>query len=107
LSLWAVLRNPQRIYPPSLLGSVGCYRVVITWSDTPLKAERGAVSDRSDAFHRNPDKVRKVEFFHQPPGREHVRVTVEYVSGEVRVHVVHKSLLAALLEELNPVEGRD
>jgi hypothetical protein len=61
-----------------------------------------AVFDRSDTFHRDPDKVRTVEFFHQPPGREYVRVTVVYVSGEVRVHVVHKSLLAALLEELNP-----
>jgi hypothetical protein len=35
-----------------------------------------------------------------------VRVTVEYVSGQVRVHVVYKSSLAALLEELNPVERR-
>ena len=65
------------------------------------------MSDESDTFHRNPDKVRKVEFFHQPPGRENIRVTVEYVGGEVRVHVVYKTLLAALLEELNPSEGRD
>jgi hypothetical protein len=36
-----------------------------------------------------------------------VRVTVEYVGGEVRVHVVYKSLLAALLEELNPSKSRD
>jgi len=64
------------------------------------------MSDGSEAFHRDPDKVRKVEFFHQPPGREHVRITVEYVSGEVRVHVVHRSLLAALLEKLNPLETR-
>jgi len=34
-----------------------------------------------------------------------VRVTVQYLSGEVRVHVVCKSLLAALLEELNPQES--
>lgn len=61
--------------------------------------------DGPDTFHRDPDKVRKVELFHQPPGRENVRVTVEYVSGEVRVHVVRKSLLAALLEELNPEES--
>lgn len=72
-----------------------------------MRAERGFVSDGPDASHRDPDKVRKMEFFHQPPGRENVRVTVEYVSGEVRVHVVRKSLLAALLEELNPFEGRD
>ena len=65
------------------------------------------MSDESDAFRRDPDKVRKVGFFHQPPGREHVRVTVEYVSGELRVRVVHKSLLAALLKELNPSENRD
>jgi hypothetical protein len=64
------------------------------------------MSDGSDSFHRDPDKVRKVEIFHQPPGREYVRVTVEYVSGEMRVHVVHRSLLATLLEELNPVESR-
>jgi hypothetical protein len=29
-----------------------------------------------------------------------VRVTVEYVRGEVRVFSVHKSLLATVLEEL-------
>ena len=56
-------------------------------------------------FHRDPDNVRKVEFVHQPPGGEYERVTVEYVSGEVRVHVVYKSLLAHLLEELNPIES--
>ena len=63
--------------------------------------------DNSDEFQVDPDKVRKVEVCHQPPGRGRVRVTVEYVSDEVRVHMVSKSLLAALLEELNPVEGRD
>jgi hypothetical protein len=47
-----------------------------------------------------------VEFVRQPPGGEYERVTVEYVSGEVRVHVVYKSLLAHLLEELNPLESQ-
>jgi hypothetical protein len=43
---------------------------------------------------------------HPPaPGGKYERVTVEYASGEVRVHVVYKSLLAHLLEELNPVES--
>ncbi len=57
--------------------------------------------DKSDRFHLDPDKVRKVELCHQPPGgRERVRVTVEYVSGEVRVLTVHKSLLATVLEAL-------
>jgi len=64
------------------------------------------MSDSSDAFHLDPDKVRKVELCHEPPGREHVRVTVEYVSDEVRVHEVHKSLLATLLGELDAIEGR-
>jgi len=59
----------------------------------------------SHTFHRDPDNVRKVEFVHQPPGGQSVRGTIEYVSGEVRVHVVDKSLLADLLEELNPVES--
>jgi hypothetical protein len=65
-------------------------------------AERKALCDR---FHRDPGKVRRVEFVHQPPGGEYERVTVEYVNGEVRVHVVYRSLLAGLLEELNPVES--
>ncbi len=60
----------------------------------------------SNEFHRDPEKVRKVDFVRQPPGGEYERVTVEYVSGEVRVHVVYKSLLAHLLEELNPVESQ-
>ena len=57
--------------------------------------------DKSDRFHLDPDKVRKVELCHQPPGgRERVRVTVEYVSGEVRVLTAHKSLLTSVLEDL-------
>ena len=58
-----------------------------------------------DMFHCDPDKVREVHFVHQPPGGESVRATVEYVNGEVRVHVIYKSLLAELLEELNPVDS--
>ena len=65
-------------------------------------AERKALCDR---FHRDPGRVRRVEFVHQPPGADYERVTVEYVNGEVRVHVVHRSLLAHLLEEINPVES--
>ena len=57
--------------------------------------------DKSDRFHLDPDKVRKVELCHQPPsGRENVSATVEYVSGEVRVLTVHKSLLTSVLEDL-------
>ena len=62
-----------------------------------------------DKFHRlhlDPDKVRKIELCHQPPGRESVRVTVEYVSGEVRVLTVHKSVLATVLEELYSAESK-
>jgi hypothetical protein len=47
-----------------------------------------------------------VESFLPLPGREHVRVAVEYVSGEVRVHEVYKPLLVASLEKLNPTERR-
>ncbi len=65
-------------------------------------AERKAMCDR---FHRDPGKVRRVEFVHQPPGGDYERVTVEYVNGEVRVHVVYKSLLAGLLGEINPVDS--
>jgi hypothetical protein len=64
------------------------------------------VSDKAHKFHLDPDKVRKVELCHQPPGRERVRVTVEYVSGEVRVLTVHKSLLATVLEELYSAESK-
>jgi hypothetical protein len=58
-----------------------------------------------DKFHRDPDKVRKVEFAHQPPGGGYERVTVEYVNGEVRVHVIDKSFLAGLLKGINPLES--
>ena len=46
-----------------------------------------------------------MELVHQPPGRVRVRVTVEYVSGEVRVLTVHKSALAGVLEELYSAES--
>jgi hypothetical protein len=64
------------------------------------------VSNKANRSHLDPDKVRNVELCHQPPGRERVRVTVEYVSGEVRVLTVHKSLLATVLEELYSAESK-
>jgi hypothetical protein len=56
--------------------------------------------DNSDRLYLDPDNVRKLELVHQPPSREDVRVSVEYVTGEVRVLTVHKSLLATVLEDL-------
>jgi hypothetical protein len=50
----------------------------------------------------DPDMVRKVEFFHEPPGRQHVRITVEYITGELKVYVVDRMVLADLLRRLNP-----
>src|SRR5918993_5093454 len=50
----------------------------------------------------DPDKVRRVEFFHQPPGRQLVRITVEYITGELRVHIVDRAVLADLLKRLTP-----
>jgi hypothetical protein len=71
-----------------------------------LKVERESMSDSSDRFYLDPDNVHKVKLCHQPPGRERVRVTVEYASGEVRVYEVHKTLLATLLGELDAIERR-
>jgi hypothetical protein len=56
--------------------------------------------DNSDRFNLDPDNVRKLELVHQPTSHEDVRVSVEYVTGEVRVLTVHKSLLATVLEDL-------
>ena len=57
--------------------------------------------DKSDRFYLDPDNVHKVELSHQPPGgRERIRVTVEYVTGEVRVLTTHNSLLATVLQGL-------
>jgi hypothetical protein len=64
------------------------------------------IVDNSDRSHLDPDKVRKVELCHQPPGRGRVRITVEYESGEVRLLTVHKSLLATLLEERYSAESK-
>ncbi len=64
-----------------------------------------SLSDIADRFYLDPDKVRKVEISHEPPTRERVRVTVEYVTGEVKVITVHKSLLATVLEELYSAES--
>jgi hypothetical protein len=65
------------------------------------------MSDKADVVsHLDPDKVRKVELFHQPPGRERVRVTAEYITGEVRVLMVHKSVLATVLKELYSAESK-
>jgi hypothetical protein len=60
--------------------------------------------DEPDRFYIDPDNVRKVELVHQPPSREDVRVTVEYLTGEVRVLAAHKSVLATMLEELYAAE---
>jgi hypothetical protein len=63
------------------------------------------LSGMGDRSKPDPDKVRTVELSHEPPGRERVRVTVEYVTSEVRVLTVHKSLLATVLEELHAAES--
>jgi hypothetical protein len=60
-------------------------------------------SEKGDRFYLDPDKVRKLEISHEPLTRERVRVTVEYVTGEVKVLTVHKWLLATVLEELYAV----
>ncbi len=62
--------------------------------------------DKTDRFYLDPDNVRKVELIHQPPSREVVRVIVEYVTGEVRLLTVHKSVLATVLEDLYATEGQ-
>ena len=63
------------------------------------------MSDKSDRFYLDPDKVRKVEISHEPPTRERARVTVEYATSEVRVFTAHKSLLATVLEEVYSAES--
>ncbi len=63
------------------------------------------LSDKGERFYLDPVKVRKVEISPEPLGRERVRVTVEYVTGEVKVLTVHKSLLATVLEELYAAES--
>jgi hypothetical protein len=59
-----------------------------------------SLSDKGDRFYLDPDTVRKVELCHEPPGRERVRVTVEYATSEIRTLTIHKSVLATVLEEL-------
>ena len=58
------------------------------WSTTPMSSTW------------TPTRCERWNFATSPPGRGRVRVTVEYVSGEVRVLTVHKFLLARLLEDL-------
>ena len=73
---------------------------------TDERAFWGAIlSDMGDRFYLDPDEARKVELSHEPPTREPVRVTVEYVSGEVKVLTVHKSLLATVIEEVYSAES--
>ena len=60
-----------------------------------------------DRFYLNPDNVREVRIIHQPPGREHVNVTVVYVTSEVKTLTVRKASLATILQELYAVEGGD
>ncbi len=62
------------------------------------------MTDEPDLSYLDPDRVRKVELCHQPPGRERVRVTVEYASSEMRVITVHKSVLATVLKKLYSAE---
>ncbi len=64
-----------------------------------------SLSDKGDRFYLDPDKVRKVELSHEPPTRERVRITVEYVTGEVKVLTVHKPLLATVIEEVYSAES--
>ena len=61
--------------------------------------------DNSDRFYLDPDKVRKVELSYEPRSRERVRVTVVYMTGELRVFTVAKSVLATVLEDVYSAES--
>jgi hypothetical protein len=63
------------------------------------------LSDKGDRSNLDPDKIRRVELSHQPPGRERVRVTVVSTTGHMRVLAAHKSLLATVLEEVYSAES--
>ena len=63
------------------------------------------MTNESDRFYGDPDNVRKVELLHEPPGHEHVRVTVEYVRGPMKVFAVDRSLLTLLLKELHAMQS--
>jgi hypothetical protein len=65
-----------------------------------------SLSDKGIRSYLDPNKVRKMALCHEPPGRERVRVTVEYVTAEVRVLTVPKSLLATVLDELYAAESK-
>jgi hypothetical protein len=65
---------------------------------------RERMVENSDRSYLDPDKVRTVELCHEPPSRERVRVTVEYLTGEVRVLTIHQSVLAKVLEDLYAAE---
>jgi hypothetical protein len=69
----------------------------------PLRGR--SLSDKADRFYLDPDKVRKAEISHDPPTRERVRVSVEYVTSEVRTLTIHRSVLATVLEELYSAES--
>ena len=61
------------------------------------------LSDKGDRSNPDPDKVRSVELYRQPPDR--VCVTVVSATGHMKVFTAHKSLLATVLEELYAAES--
>ena len=63
------------------------------------------MTNESDRFYGDPDNVRKVELLHENPSREHVRVTVQYVRGPMKVFTVDRSLLTLLLKELHAMQS--
>ena len=62
-------------------------------------------SGEGEGFHVDPDKVRKVELCHQPPGRERVRVTVVSARGQIKVFTAPRTLLARVVEGLYASES--
>ena len=63
-------------------------------------ADRGLVG--SVNTKRRMNQYISVPVFHELPGRQHVRVTVEYITGELKVYVVDRAVLADLLKRLDP-----
>jgi hypothetical protein len=74
-------------------------------TEAASRRRRKRMVDKSDRFYLDPDQVRKVELLHEPPSRERVRVTIEYMTGEVRVLTVHKSVLEDVLEDVYSAEN--
>src|SRR4028119_897848 len=103
LAYCEVRGSKERHFAISFLRTISSSTLCSALTDH-LLTRREIMTNESDRFYGDPDNVRKVELLHENPSREHVRVTVKYVRGPMKVFTVDRPVPLEYATEESPIK---